>query len=180
MRRPSMSITGKHELKEGELDGIRQLKQTFPDIDSSTLLRFYRARKGHVQNATDMLIDNIKWRQETFPVSFDRVREECAKGKYVLAGRDKEGDLVLYLMGHKMGPHTCKSIEDHMDSVFFMLEIVASEILVRLKSALYEREPGDGGQNAWRGTSDRRDTSDRRWSSPHAHTALFTPPPRLS
>jgi hypothetical protein len=71
------------------------LKSTFADIDSSTLLRFYRARKGHVQNAADMLMETIKWRQETFPISFNKVKDECAKGKYVLTGRDKEGDLVL-------------------------------------------------------------------------------------
>jgi hypothetical protein len=47
----------------------------------------------------------------------------------VLRGRDKDGDLIIYIHGHKMGPHTYNSIEEHMQSVYYLLEVVFAEIM---------------------------------------------------
>ena len=123
------SITGKYALREWEIICVKQLKNTFPSIDAATLVRFNRACKGNVQDTIDRLIEHIKWRSETFPIDYESVKEDCKRGKYILLGRDKEGDVVIYIQGHELGPHTYTTIEDHMNSVFFLLEIVASELL---------------------------------------------------
>ncbi|GMI16224.1 hypothetical protein TrLO_g12967 [Triparma laevis f. longispina] len=128
-RKDSVSLTGKFPVTTKEENGIKQLKLQFPEIESAVLLRFFRASKFKLQGATDRIVDHIKWRQDVFPISFDRVKEDCARGKYIMMGRDKEGDLVIYLQAHEMGSHTYTTIEDHMNSVFFLLEIVTAEIL---------------------------------------------------
>jgi len=111
------------------MQNIKQLKEKFPNIESATLLRFFRAAKNNKQTAVDKIVDHIKWRQDIFPISFESIKEECSKGKYLLCGRDKEGSLVIYIQGHELGPHTYTSIEHHMESVFYLLEVVCSEIL---------------------------------------------------
>mmetsp|Transcript_28224 Transcript_28224/g.53414 ORF Transcript_28224/g.53414 Transcript_28224/m.53414 type:complete len:528 (-) Transcript_28224:46-1629(-) len=128
-RKDSVSLTGKFVLTTKEENGIKHLKLQFPEIESAALLRFFRASKFKLQDATDRIVDHIKWRQDVFPISFERVKEDCSRGKYVMMGRDKEGDLVIYLHAHEMGSHTYSTIEEHMNSVFFLLEIVTAEIL---------------------------------------------------
>lgn len=128
-RRDSVSLTGTYPLSAQDEIGIKQLKLQFPEIESATLLRFYRASKYKLQDAADGIVDHINWRKQTFPIPFSRVKDDCSKGKYVTCGRDKEGDLVIYIHAHKMGKHTYTTIEEHMDSVFFLLEIVCAEIL---------------------------------------------------
>jgi len=63
-----------------QFNGIEQMKKTFPNVDSATLLRFFRARKGKVKDANAMLLTHLKWRKETFdpPITFDSVKDQIA------------------------------------------------------------------------------------------------------
>ena len=122
-------VDGKKKLTEDERRGVLELLVVFPVVDVFTLLRFLRASKLVVPDAVAKLENHLRWRQETFPIAFESVKADCACGKYVLCGRDKDGDVVVYLQGHEMGPHTYTTIEEHMKSVYFLLEIVCTEIL---------------------------------------------------
>ena len=96
-RKISTSLTGKHALTDDEDKGVAKLKDTFKDVDSGTLLRFFRASKGKIAEATKKIVQHIEWRQSTFPIKYDEVRSDWIQGKYVLCGRDKEGDLIVYI-----------------------------------------------------------------------------------
>jgi len=130
-RRESITLTPKNTINvtEVEYEGIGNMKARFTNIDSATLLRFLRARKMNVEKAREMLESHLEWRSETFPITYSQVEKQAALAKYVLRGRDKDGDLIIYIHGHKMGPHTYNSIEEHMQSVYYLLEVVFAEIM---------------------------------------------------
>jgi len=131
-RRESATLTPRNvmNVSDAEFQGLGKMKEKFPNVDSATLLRFLRARKLKVADANEMLLSHLKWRKETFPISLDEsVKEQIAREKYILRGRDKDGDVVIYIHGHNLGEHTYNTIEEHMRSVFYLLEFVYAEIM---------------------------------------------------
>ena len=105
------------------------MKERFPTVDSALCLRFLRARKGKVPDAIEMLRTHLQWRKDTFPISFESVKDQILKQKFLLRGRDLDGTLIIYIMGRNLGPDTYDSLENHMHSVFYLLEFVFEELL---------------------------------------------------
>ena len=65
----------------------------------------------------------------TPPITFQEVKEQIEQEKYILSGKDKEGDVVIFIQGHNLGEKTYNTIEEHMRSVYYLLEFVYSEIM---------------------------------------------------
>jgi hypothetical protein len=125
------TITGKHFVSDEEMQKIGRLKKEhgLNGVDNATLVRFLRARKGVVDDAATMLMNYVQWRKSKFPIARDRVISQITKGKFVMAGRDLDGDIVIYIHGRTLGPSTYESLDEHMDSVYYLLEIVCAECL---------------------------------------------------
>ena len=107
---------------DAELLALSSIKQQFVSEgfkvpDSALCLRFLRARKGNVPDAIDFLRQHLEWRRSTFPIKYDEIKEELEKGKYVLRGLDRDGDVIIYIRGCLLGPDKYSSLENHMRQV---------------------------------------------------------------
>ena len=76
------TISRRHVVSEDELVGVGEMKALFPKVDSAMLLRFYRARKGNVPAAEQMLKKHLKWRKDKFPITWASVEDQIKKGKF--------------------------------------------------------------------------------------------------
>jgi len=108
-----------------------------------------------------MLREHLEWRRRTFPITKERVISQIRKKKFVLTGFDRDGDPIIYIVGRRLGKHTYESLEEHMDSVYYMLEVVCSRLLLDAMSRFtiiynrvgvdeMEKETGlDTGDSDW-------------------------------
>jgi len=121
-------------ITDDELMALSSIKQHFlrdgyKEIDSALCLRYLRARKGKVDAAIEFLKQHLEWRRSTFPIEYDEIKDELAKGKFVLRGLDRDGDIIIYIRACLLGPDTYTSLENHMRQVYYLLERVKAEVL---------------------------------------------------
>jgi len=87
------------------------------------LLRYLRASKWHLANATKRLEDTLVWRREygTNAFTADYISEENATGKQVIYGFDNGGRPCLYLLPNKQNT---KQSPKQVEHLVYMLERV--------------------------------------------------------
>ncbi|KAF2468912.1 CRAL/TRIO domain-containing protein [Lindgomyces ingoldianus] len=85
------------------------------------LLRYLRASKWHLAQATTRLHSTLIWRREygTDTFTADYISEENATGKQVILGYDNEGRPCLYLLPNKQNT---KNSPKQVEHLVFMLE----------------------------------------------------------
>ncbi|KAK7192012.1 hypothetical protein DPSP01_003883 [Paraphaeosphaeria sporulosa] len=85
------------------------------------LLRYLRATKWNLPNATQRLRDTVIWRREYGTDSFtaDYISDENATGKQVALGYDNEGRPCLYLLPNKQNT---KNSPKQVEHLVYMLE----------------------------------------------------------
>ena len=88
-----------------------ELAAALPDghgLDAHGMRRFLIARNLVVDGpngAKDMVLRNIEWRQATLPVTMtEALKEELAKGKFFVAGKDVEGNALIVARSSRFDP----------------------------------------------------------------------------
>ena len=115
-----------------EIKKVYALHRLTPTIDHCTVLRFLRARKGVVEDATTMLQEYCEWRERTFPIELtDNIKKELSKGKYYCRGRDKDGHIVLLCKLRLLPRGSYESFEIAVNAMLWAFEWVSNSQLLK-------------------------------------------------
>jgi hypothetical protein len=130
------SVTLEYVIESGggdaeELRRSKELQSLLPTARPDQIVRFLRARKGDVHAAATMLEKHLEWRAQNIvpplnPAEDDELKEELLKHKFVLFGRDMQGNMIIVLRGRLTGKHTYKDIEIAKRALFQLGEVMES------------------------------------------------------
>lgn len=109
------------------LDNLRALKQSFPEVSDTTLARFLLARNNDLQQATEMLTAHLQWKVDNLPVYKADCMEELAKKKALVHGFDKEGHPVIYFRAKYNDPWA-RNLEDALRAFIWCLEVAIARM----------------------------------------------------
>lgn len=85
--------------------GLRDLESRFPSARRSELLRFLKARRGNVAEASSQYEQHLAWRAETLPVPYEDVSAVLeSRVIYELPGAAHDGSSVLVFNGPNHDP----------------------------------------------------------------------------
>ena len=85
--------------------GCDAMERQFPSARRSELLRFLKARRGNVAEASSQYEQHLAWRAETLPVPYEDVSAVLQSGViYELPGPAHDGSSVLVFHGPKHDP----------------------------------------------------------------------------
>lgn len=93
------------------------------------LLRFLRARDLDVKAAESFLISHLLWRENTFPIPPEEVRNELSKGKYMLMGLDKKSNPIILINEELLGQHTYDDFDSMLKGIVFAIDQICEKLL---------------------------------------------------
>lgn len=123
------------ELKKKFPEVISHIISSFIDGKSSIeptedmLLRFLRARDLDLKAAESFLISHLLWREITFPISPEEVRNELSKGKYMLMGLDKKSNPIILINVALLGQHTYDDFDNMLKGIVFAIDQICEKLL---------------------------------------------------
>lgn len=80
------------------MEKMTTLRREFPELNDTTIAKFYFARNGDLTKIIDMIKASMEWRKTfNFPVLKSSIPNEIKSGKLYFHGHDKEGHpLIVY------------------------------------------------------------------------------------
>lgn len=81
-------------------DGVKKMRERYPDASISRCVRFLVARKGNLNDAYEMMDKHLAWKKEHYPIKKKKgIVAALTANAFVVGGKTKDGDPIMFFRG---------------------------------------------------------------------------------